>query len=87
MSLRRTPYAILDDGRRIVGMLAGRPLPQGQGPDTWDDDVAAATAAIQTARESLRCADDDPLHRRGEFLSGTFGVSHGGGQMVRLAAL
>lgn len=58
----RMPYTILENGRRI-GMLAGRRLPPGPGPDTWHADVAAATTTIQAARNMLRFTNDDLLHR------------------------
>ena len=37
--LHRTPYAILDDERHIITVLAGCPFPKNGVPDDWDDVV------------------------------------------------
>ncbi|KAF7968024.1 hypothetical protein HWV62_32154 [Athelia sp. TMB] len=76
-----TPHAILDDGRRVVGMLVGRPLPENdEGGDSWQEAVVEAAAAIEVTREGMTFADNDLAHRRGDFPARMFGVSHGGGQ-------
>jgi hypothetical protein len=80
----RTPYAILDDERRIVAVLAGRPYPKDGIPDSWDDVVARACAAIEAAREEMHFDEDDISHRRGPHIGKAFGWSHGHGQQVRM---
>lgn len=78
----RTPYVILDDARRVVGVLAGRPRHTGPGPDPYEEAVADAVKVICLAREELLFLEGDLLHRRGDFPARMFGVSHGGGQTV-----
>jgi hypothetical protein len=78
----RTPYAILDDERRIIAVLAGRPFPKNGVPDDWDDVVARACAAIEAAREEMRFTQRDLKHRRGPHIGRAYGWSHGGGQEV-----
>ena len=80
--LYRTPYAILDDERRIIAVLAGRPFPKNGVPDDWDDVVARACAAIEAAREEMIFEKKDLEHRRGPHIGKAFGWSHGTGQEV-----
>jgi hypothetical protein len=79
---RRTPYAILDDERRIIAVLAGRPYPKDGVPDSWDDVVARACAAIEAAREEMHFDKGDLNHRRGPHIGKPCGWSHGHGQEV-----
>jgi hypothetical protein len=78
----RTPYAILDDQRRIVAVLAGRPFPKNGVADDWDDVVVRACAAIEAAREEMQFAEEDCEHRRGSYYSKAYGWSLGNGQPV-----
>src|ERR1700722_18407225 len=80
--LHRTPYDILDDERRIIAVLAGRPFPKNGVPDDWDDVVARACAAIEAAHEEMHFTKDDREHRHGPHIGKAFGWSHGGGQGV-----
>jgi hypothetical protein len=80
--LCRTPYTILDDERRIIAVLAGRPFPKNGIPDDGDDVVARACAAIEAARDEMYFTKGDCLHRRGPHIGGAFGWSHGQGQPV-----
>lgn len=80
--MRSTPYVILDDARRIVGVLAGRPRHIGVGPDSYQQAVTEASEVIQAARDELLFTEADLIHRRGDFPARMFGVSHGGGQTV-----
>jgi hypothetical protein len=81
-SFHRTPYAILDDQRRIIAVLAGHPFPKNGVPDDWDDVVVRACAAIEAAREEMYFTEKDCNHRRGPHIGRAFGLSHGGGQQV-----
>lgn len=79
---RRTPYAILDNERCIIAVLAGRPYPKNGVLDGWDDVVARACAAIETAREEMHFDENNLNHRRGPHIGKACGWSHGIGQQV-----
>lgn len=81
--MSRTPYAILDNQRRIVGVLAGRPSGKARKPGEWDGVTAGLEHAIDTAQAELWFTEEDLQHRRGEHAAKAFGLSHGGGQTVR----
>jgi hypothetical protein len=81
LNCNRTPYAILDDQRRIIGVLAGRPIVEGA-PDEWDGVTERGCAAIEAARGQMKFAKGDIEHRRGPHMARPFGWSHGGGQEV-----
>lgn len=77
-----TPHAIIDQHRRILGILAGHP-----DDPNWQRNVAgpAATLLEQTRIEgdSMDAWTDKQYDaRRGDFLAMTTGVSYGGGQQV-----
>lgn len=76
----------MDDARRVVGVLAGRPKHIGTGPDPYEQAVADAVKVICAAREEFLFLEGDLVHRRGDFPARMFGVSHGGGQTVRAHA-
>lgn len=80
-STRSTPVAILDDQNRIVAVLLGRPAGKTGQVDDWPEVVAGLEAAINELGDA---ATFDSEHRRGPLPAKDFGVSHGGGQTVRV---
>jgi hypothetical protein len=80
----RTPYAILDDQRRIIAVLAGRPYSRDGVSDDWDDVGVRAFAAIEAARKEMHFDAVDLEHRRGPHIGKACGWSHGLGQEVRV---
>ena len=78
----RTPYAILDDQNRIIGVLAGRPIVKEGEPDDWNEVTAGVGAAIETAQGEMKFCKGDCAHRRGAHIARAYGWSHGGGQTV-----
>ncbi|KAG6371763.1 hypothetical protein JVT61DRAFT_9115 [Boletus reticuloceps] len=68
----RTPTAILDQEKRIVAALAGRPK-----GDDWEQVHGPISSLLQDAAGET----DGMCHeRRGDFVSLSAGVSYGGGQ-------
>lgn len=74
-----TPHVLLDNHKRIVGVLAGRPK-----DDSWRDTTRAACDAMEQARGQCIFRDTDVEHRRGSYPCLAVGVSYGGGQQVIL---
>lgn len=82
-----TPHAIIDQRRRILGVLAGH-----ADDPNWQRDIAEPAAALleQTRLEgdTLDAWTDKQYDTwRGEFMSVTAGVSYGGGQQVLLCVM
>ena len=75
--LPRVAVPIIDQGQRVIAVLAGRPL-DNEGSN-WDQVVQEAENAMRAAR--MNCSKQ-PEHRRGAFLALPVGVSFGGGQQV-----
>jgi hypothetical protein len=59
---RRTPYAILDNKRCIIAVLARHPYLKNGILDGWNDIVARACAAIEAACEEMHFNEDDLNH-------------------------
>lgn len=78
----RTPRAIVDEEKRIVGVLAGRPLATKDKEDDWDTVVQEVERAIRKAHNELHLSAADYAHRRGPQAARAFGVSMGNGQTV-----
>jgi hypothetical protein len=74
------PHLLLDNDKRIIGVLAGRPK-----DDSWEDITGEACHAMEKAREKCVFRDADREHRRGSYPCLAVGVSYGGGQKVMLA--
>ncbi|KAG1886449.1 hypothetical protein F4604DRAFT_1917243 [Suillus subluteus] len=72
-----TPHVLLDSGKRIIGVLAGRPK-----DDSWKDTAEAACDAMEQARGQCVFRDVDKEHRRGRYPCLAVGVSYGGGQQI-----
>ncbi|KAJ7429347.1 hypothetical protein B0H11DRAFT_1768404, partial [Mycena galericulata] len=66
---------LIDAKRRVFACLGGRPRPDIDGQDNYDEVVRTATAAFASASEQ---ATGDG--RRGDFVAVSAGVSYGGGQ-------
>ncbi|KAF7986420.1 hypothetical protein HWV62_31157 [Athelia sp. TMB] len=75
-----TPYAILDNQRRIVGVLAGRPTGRSGNTAEWDAVTAGLEQAIDDAQAEMDFTSEDMCHRRGAHTAKAFGLSHGNGQ-------
>jgi hypothetical protein len=75
---------ILDQEKRIIGVLAGRPTGDDGTTTEWDKAVVDGTAAIDEARGELKFAPGDLAHRRGEFAAKAFGILDGMGHKVSL---
>lgn len=56
-------------------------------PDDWDEVVSGMEAAIEKLRRSCSLTKKDKKHRRGPHPAKACGISHGGGQTVRLYAI
>lgn len=73
---------IVDAKKRVIGVLAGKPVKDGS-TEEWDRVASEAGAAIAEARERLRFKPKDLSHRRGEFPAKAFGMLDGLGHKVR----
>ncbi|KAF7965357.1 hypothetical protein HWV62_44269 [Athelia sp. TMB] len=76
----RTPVTILDDERRVIAVLVGRPLKKSGEVDDWPEAVAGLEAAINKLEADSTFSAKQSSHRRGPHPAKVFGVSHGGGQ-------
>ncbi|KAF7971008.1 hypothetical protein HWV62_22273 [Athelia sp. TMB] len=76
-----TPVTILDDERRVVAVLVGRPLRKSGGVDDWAEVVLGLEAAINQLESESTFSAKQAHHRRGPQQAKAFGVSHGGGQL------
>lgn len=79
-----TPIAIIDDENRIIAILLGRPVAKPGTPDDWPTVVAGLEAAINKLGEEGDFSKEERNHRRGPLPAKDFGISHGGGQTVRI---
>ena len=75
--LPRVAVPIIDQGQRVIAVLAGRPL-DNEGSN-WHQVDKVAENAMRAAQ--MNCSKQ-PEHRRGAFLALPVGVSFGGGQQV-----
>ncbi|KAF7972068.1 hypothetical protein HWV62_19137 [Athelia sp. TMB] len=76
----RTPITILDDERRVVAVLVGRPPAKSGDVDGWEEVVVGLEAAINKLEADSTFSEKQSVHRRGPHRAKAFGVSHGGGQ-------
>ncbi|KAF7968786.1 hypothetical protein HWV62_29298 [Athelia sp. TMB] len=76
----RKPVTILDDERRVVAVLVGRPLKKSGNIDDWPEVVAGLEAAINKLEADSTFSAKQSSHRRGPHPAKAFGISHGGGQ-------
>ncbi|KIM89817.1 hypothetical protein PILCRDRAFT_2104 [Piloderma croceum F 1598] len=67
-----TPYAILDDERHIIAILAGHPFPMNSVLDDWDNIVMHACATIEAAHEEMHFMKGDHEHHRGPHIGRAF---------------
>jgi hypothetical protein len=70
---------ILDKLGRIIAVLAGRPH-----HDSWNDVNEKVSKIIELVRSMCKFPKKAKVHRRGKFPAMAIGISHGGGQKVRL---
>lgn len=70
-----TPTALVEKGRRLAVMLAGRPKDK-----DWDAVVEAATKMLLNAEGQFKRRKQEAKHRRGTYAFLGTGVSFGGGQ-------
>lgn len=75
---------LLDDEDKIVAVLVGKPLAKPGRPNDWAEVIAGLERAISKLQRSCKLQKADKNHRRGPHYAKAFGVSHGGGQTVRL---
>lgn len=79
----RTPHTLIDQKKRMLCMLVGRP----SDPNWMSDVVEPAAQMLDDIRlegDAMGAWSAKQLNaRRGDFVSITSGVSYGGGQQVR----
>ncbi|KAJ7496059.1 hypothetical protein B0H11DRAFT_1716026, partial [Mycena galericulata] len=66
---------LIDAKRRVFACLAGRPRPDQDGRDSYEEVIRSATAAFTSA--AVHATGDG---RRGDFVAVSAGISYGGGQ-------
>lgn len=87
LNVPSNPLLIVDKDGRIIAVFVGKP----DDPE-WDTKVVpgacrALDRAWRTGVENGAFSSADRVHRRGTFLSVTFGASFGGGQLVIFLAM
>ncbi len=73
----RSTVPIIDQGRRVIALLAGQPAHDED--SDWAQAVQEVETVMRTARMNWTSA---PEHQRGTFIALPVGVSFGGGQEV-----
>jgi len=78
ISFDRTTIPFVDSNGLVFFILGGTPK------DTvgWASVVEGAYIATDTLRRSIKFAKTEHEHRRGDFPTVRYGISHGGGQLV-----
>lgn len=76
--LPRTPHLLLDQEKRIIGVLAGRPVDKG-----WDTVHDNAFTELSRVAHRARQGQKDSTPRRGIYASISHGISMGPGPTVR----
>lgn len=75
----RTPHPIVNTSSRIIGVLAGCPK-----DPTWEGAHRGALEEILASRGRCSFPPKAKHHRRGKFPALSWGISHRGGQRVRV---
>jgi hypothetical protein len=80
--LNSTATPILDEGGRVIAILAGRPKSETE--VSWRALHDEAFQAMARGQRQASFTANQLCHRRGEFFALSTGASFGGGQRVRL---
>ena len=77
--LPRATHLLLDQGRRIIGVLAGRPKDKG-----WQEACEGAFFALDHVAQKAVPSKKDTESRRGIYPCIAYGISLGNGQVVSI---
>lgn len=76
-AITSSPHPILDRYRRLLVLLAGRPV-----DIDWDAVIAELDRVMEDARRRLKLSAKNLEHRRGNYATIGMGISFGGGQQM-----